>query len=159
MIREVDGDLLTCEAEIICHQVNYFGVMGGGVALAIKDKMLLPASYKEYQRYCATAGDALLGQVYMVMGRGKIVANMFSQMGEPGIDGGLTDYDALRKCLQYVLRRAQKLHVKAVAVPGYIGCGIAGGNWDKVRTVLNEVFGRTRTVDLLIVYKDRRQFW
>lgn len=32
MLTELTGDILNVKDGIVCHQVNYFGVMGGGAA-------------------------------------------------------------------------------------------------------------------------------
>ena len=31
-VKIIKGDLLNCGADIICHQTNFFGMMGGGDA-------------------------------------------------------------------------------------------------------------------------------
>ena len=36
MIQEIEGDLLCFPANILCHQTNYYGVMDGGIAAAIR---------------------------------------------------------------------------------------------------------------------------
>lgn len=35
MVKYIKGDVLNCEATLVAHQVNAFGVMGGGIAAAI----------------------------------------------------------------------------------------------------------------------------
>jgi len=50
MIKIVKGDLLTTKTNLICHQVNPYGIMGAGVALQIKERF--PKVYQEYKRYC-----------------------------------------------------------------------------------------------------------
>jgi len=39
-VKIIKGDLLNCGADIICHQTNFFGMMGGGVAAAIWNQLL-----------------------------------------------------------------------------------------------------------------------
>ena len=34
MVKYIKGDVLNCEATLVAHQVNAFGVMGGGIAAA-----------------------------------------------------------------------------------------------------------------------------
>lgn len=63
MVREIKGDLLKCDANVLCHQTNYYGVMGGGIALSIKNKVLTPMQYSAYQNYCYMRGEAALGTV------------------------------------------------------------------------------------------------
>ena len=38
MIKFFNGDLLKSGCDIICHQVNEYGVMGAGIAKQIKEK-------------------------------------------------------------------------------------------------------------------------
>ena len=42
MVHEMTGDLLSCDADYICHQTNFYGVMGAGVAASIHSKLLSP---------------------------------------------------------------------------------------------------------------------
>jgi O-acetyl-ADP-ribose deacetylase (regulator of RNase III) len=148
MVREIKGDLLKCDANVLCHQTNYYGVMGGGIALSIKNKVLTPMQYSAYQNYCYMRGEAALGTVqYLCIEQHKrVIANLFSQY-----DMG-TDYEMLRKCLYDVKNYAAE-HGYTVAVPGYIGCGIAGGDWSTVHDIIFEVFNDA--VELTIVYWDK----
>ena len=43
-----EGNLLDSKANIICHQTNCKGVMGSGVALAVKTRY--PAAYESYRK-------------------------------------------------------------------------------------------------------------
>ena len=94
MVREITGDLLSCDADVICHQVNYYGVMGGGIAAAIRRRVLTDSQYSKYQRLCAAHGDSLLGKVqYLRCKKNRVIANVFSQRDMS------TDYPAFRKCM------------------------------------------------------------
>lgn len=158
MIKEIKGDLLSCHADFICHQTNYAGVMGGGVALAIKNKLLSDTAYKAYQRLCAKKGRDLLGEVQFLAGGVKddgdtayIVFNLFCQDEYVQPDGGITRYDCMRKCLDTVRQYAMQ-YKQSVAIPGNMGCGIAGGDWKKVRSIIEDVFGNS-PVPCFIVWK------
>lgn len=147
MVREIIGDLLSCDADVICHQVNYYGVMGGGIAAAIRRRVLTDPQYSKYQRLCAAHGDSLLGTVqYLRCGKNRVIANVFSQRDMS------TDYSAFRKCMIEVRDWAEERGY-TVAVPGRIGCGIAGGNWDTVRGILYDIFANDG--DLIIVNWDK----
>lgn len=63
-----------------------------------------------------------------------------------------TDYPTFRKCMIEV-RDWAKGQGYTVAVPGRIGCGIAGGNWDTVRGILYDIFANDG--DLIIVNWDK----
>lgn len=157
MIREVTGDLVKSDAHLICHQTNFHGVMGGGVALSIWNELLTDTSKMLYQEHCADRGRDLLGTVHFVRatrqsdGHDSIVANLFCQDDQLQADGGLTRYDCMRKCLQVVEVIAREQGMPTVAMPGYMGCGIAGGDWGKVYAIIREVFEYS-PVELTIVY-------
>ena len=158
MIKEVHGDLLTCGADILCHQVNYHGVMGGGVAYAIATKLFTPDDYKAYQTLCLQQREQLVGSVQYIQSSidpRYTIANLFSQDERLAVMGSvsITDYSAMERGL---LRLEQYAYTakKSVAVPGYIGCGIAGGDWTRVKDILRRVFGEDFDVSITIVYKD-----
>ena len=145
MLTEITGDLLKIENGIICHQVNYHGAMGGGVAAAIAENILTDEQYKAYVDYCKELGPDALGTVQFTgEENGLIVANMFCQdeaLADPRIKKAqnITDYDAMRKCLVRVRSMAIKLG-KRIYFPRNMGCGIAGGSWDTVLFLLRDIF-------------------
>lgn len=161
MIHEVKGDLTTYDADFICHQANYHGVMGGGVALAIWEKMLGRQARAQYQLHCARKGANLLGTIQNVPAfqqlkdgtRPCVVFNLFCQGDQPDENGSLTRYDDMRDCLTQVESLARRFS-RSVALPGYIGCGIAGGDWNIVRGIIEDVFGKS-PVNCSIVYRDQ----
>lgn len=158
MIKEEYGDLLTCGADVLCHQVNYSGVMGAGVAWSIRDKLLTDAQYRQYVNYCDAFKENALGTVqYIDLHREKprYIANCFSQRGW-AVSNSLTDYDAFRQCMKAVENGARNDGL-TVALPGYMGCGIAGGDWAEVHGIIAEVFGRS-PVSLTVVYRDPQLF-
>lgn len=148
MICETTGDLLEFPANIICHQVNYYGVMGGGIAYAIRRKVLSATDYQEYVDYCKF-GKATLGSIQLLPRSDKddgFVANLFSQADFS------TDYNFLYLCLHKVELITHQLGF-TVALPGNMGCGIAHGEWNKVMEVIQKVFGKS-PVKLTIVWKN-----
>lgn len=164
MIHEVGGDLLTYGADIICHQANFYGVMGGGVALSIWNKLLDDNTRYAYQNLCCKQGRRLLGSVQSLpftyaSGAPGEVFNLFCQDDRAQLDGSITRYDCMYSCLKYVEGYA-KLHPGkrrqlSVALPGYMGCGIACGDWPTVRGIIEEVFSNS-PISCTIVYLDRR---
>lgn len=133
MIKHVNGNILNAN-EIICHQVNCLGVMGGGLALQIKNKW--PEVYREYSEYCDQVQDPnfMLGHALIVdTNDGHKVANIF---GQANIGYGIqTDY----KALLHAFEEIAELGVD-VAIPYGIGCGLAGGSWDMVENLIGIVF-------------------
>ena len=154
MLTEITGDILNVTNGIICHQVNYFGVMGGGVAAAIADNILTDAQYQEYAEYCKAAGRTALGTVQFIgCTGGLIVANMFCQddaRARGGMtEGGITDYDAMHRCFVRV-RSMATLQGKRVYFPHNLGCGIAGGDWATVKFIMEDAF-KTYPVEAFIL--------
>lgn len=145
-VKIIKGDLLNCGADIICHQTNFFGMMGGGVAASIWNQLLDQQDRKEYCSLCRDMRGSLLGSVQMLTHHGKpYVANLFSQMAEPDKLDSLTDYRKLRRCLHEVKMFAKRRGY-TVAMPGFLGCGIAGGNWD-VRDLARRKYPVTGWID------------
>lgn len=140
MIRIVYGNLLDAKEDIICHQVNARGVMGSGVAKAIRDKW--PNVYKNYKEYCYNHGAIyLMGTCLLVpINEGdQAVVNMFAQYDYGRDDRRFTSYDAFYECLEYI---KQTVHRQcSVAFPYGIGCGLGGGNWDVIYAMICDVLG------------------
>lgn len=163
MIREITGDLLRDGKGVLCHQVNYQGVMGGGIALSIREKLLSPSQYAEYVNACMACGRGLLGEVQYFDCGAVTVANMFCQndfvtredapFTPAGCVSVLTNYGAMEECFTRVRDYAYQ-HRLPVSVPAYIGCGIAGGDWDRVGGIIRDVFARS-PVDATVIYWER----
>lgn len=139
MVEYLKGDVLTSNADVILHQVNCKGKMGAGLALQIKNKY--PFVYKQYAALCASAARSsdLLGEVLTVpVSDVQSIGNLFAQDGYAfyGYAGRcMTDYDALRKCLKTIGREYKG---KTVALPYLLGCGLAGGDWNIVKEIVEE---------------------
>lgn len=146
MIKYKKGDLLKSGCHFICHQVNCQGVMGSGLALAIKNKF--PRVYTEYKGFCAEAkksSDLLGSNQYVLVGPKTIVVNMFAQ-DNYGLDKRHTDYESLRCCLKMlsVLNVPEKFDEKdiqvRIGIPYKLGCARGGGDWNIVITIIEEYF-------------------
>ena len=141
MIIEKKGDLLREENCILAHQVNCRGVMGAGVAKQIRDKILTKEDFQRYRDVCKiTPSDELLGQVLLSLHGKKPVANLFAE-DKPTGDKVDTDYRALYLCLIRLRNYAEKCNpVAEIAVPKYLGCGLAGGDWGIVYKMIQKLF-------------------
>ena len=81
----------------------------------------------------------------------QLVCNMFAENITTG-NRADTDYDALAKCLHRLLREAKSFRCKTVAIPGYLGCGLAGGDWDYVYSDIIKPIFEESEIKLSIVY-------
>ena len=147
-VIEMSGDILspnlTGHEVLVCHQVNCMGVMGAGLAKYLCNLFpgLLPAYQSVCKRYKA---EELLGTTYYYPvnynGFDYVIANIFGQV-RYGRDRCYTNYDALRQAFRsmrtmtgtyYGIRPSTRIRI-----PYRMGCGLAGGNWTVVQSIIQE---------------------
>lgn len=143
MISKFKGDILKSEAPIILHQVNCLGVMGAGLAKQIRDQH--PSVYTRYKDFVASrTPDDLMGFSLWTSlssdGQLPFIVNCFAQR-DIGIRTNHTDYDALKQCFTTTLRICEESYDNCkIAIPDHIGCGLAGGDWGIVYSMIEDVF-------------------
>lgn len=144
MINTILGDILEQTHGILCHQTNYDGVMGGGIAASIWNRLLTDQLKNNYVDFCRKNGKGTLGFAQFLFVRNDlIIANCFSQNGfdEPDADGSITNYEEMRECFETVYDFAKQRKLP-VFIPHGMGCGIAGGDWTKVLGIIDDVFNK-----------------
>ncbi len=140
-IEYVEGDATLPQdtgPKVICHVCNDIGKWGKGFVLAVSKRWPEPeAAYREWHREREN-NDFALGAVQLVQAEPDIwVANMVGQHGI--LPKGSTvpiRYDALRTCLERLAEKAISLGA-SVHMPR-IGCGLAGGTWDRVEPIITD---------------------
>jgi O-acetyl-ADP-ribose deacetylase (regulator of RNase III) len=145
MIRYITGDATQPTGEgtkIITHVCNDIGAWGAGFVLALSNRWDEPE--REYRKL--KHAERQLGNVQLVcVEPDKYVANMIAQRGiMDTMKRGVLDhgrepairYDALKKCLEQVRNDAHTLNA-SVHMPR-IGCGLAGGKWEKIEPIIME---------------------
>lgn len=144
IVREIKGNLLDTDLNFIAHGVNCQNKMGSGVAKAIftkypNVKMDYHSFYERSIHLAINGQEDFLGTVQPVdVDGGKIVFNCFTQENY-GYDGKLyVSYQAIEDCFRALTNQCD--YVNAIAIPK-IGCGLAGGDWEKVRDIINMVTG------------------
>ena len=168
-INIVNGNIFDTHCNIICHQENCQGVMGHGIAKQVKEKY--KGVFNEYKRYCdahadnreAMLGEALIVDVdygaavldWLVNKERKYIANIFGQLTYG--TGLRTDYKALVLGLEVVANFAKE-HNLSVAIPYKIGCGLAGGDWNKVNILIEGVFAGTGIEVLMYRYEQNESY-
>lgn len=132
-LKCLHGDITTLPEDnthdtIICQQVNCMGVMGAGLAAQIRRKW--PNVYTEYRKRCT---KDMLGTYHMVkVGPHLYVANIFGQLSY-GTEKCQTNYVALACAIFQLMKDMPHCTIR---IPYRIGCGLAGGNWDKVLEII-----------------------
>jgi len=139
-IKYIKGDASDPQAKgkkIIAHVCNDQGGWGAGFVLAISKRWKEPEQdYREWVAYKKRDGNnPNLGNIRVVQtSRHDIsVANMIAQKGFGGV---AIKYDKLRECLRKLCEVAQEQGA-SVHMPR-IGCGLAGGSWNKVEPIIEE---------------------
>ena len=159
MIKFFNGDLLKSGCDVICHQVNEYGVMGAGIAKQIKEKY--PKAFEDYIKAIkekTSKGENLPLIALSKQPDGVVIANMFTQRK------GKTDIEILRKAVTLLVLQVFDLFITKgkmdshtgvlfdrpfrVGIPYKYGCGIAKGDWENVLKVWKDVFGELEYIDL-----------
>lgn len=149
LVKEVTSGL-------ILHQVNCQGVMGSGIAKELRETY--PVVWEKYKHACDEAhiedgrqGETLLGTVQLVRVTDTlIVANVFGQQFY-GRDPRrrYTSYDALDKALEtlaWMLPARGLTGAEADIHHPLIGCGLGGGRWEVVKSLIELHLGKETTL-------------
>ena len=144
MIHYLKADATVPQAEgniVIAHICNDIGAWGKGFVLALSKRWKYPE--KQYKQWYKEGEDFALGEVQFVSVEEKIwVANLIGQHiiykdenGDPPIR-----YESVKKVLQQIAYFAYEINAK-VQMPR-IGCGLAGGSWDRIEKLIRQTLLR-----------------
>lgn len=152
-MKEIYGDIMDVKSGVIVHQVNCQNRIGAGLSGAIISRY--PIVEKLYHELCETLPPKqLLGEVQKIQAApGLVIVNLFGQLYYGNAEKThrvYTDPNALTEGIQRVLDETNE----TVFIPGFIGCGLAGYDWTKLKPVLKRLRGSER---LTAIYKARIQ--
>lgn len=143
----INGDILKAKFGIVCHQVNCRGKMGAGIALKIRKKW--PQAYKDYmeayEERRLIPGEVILSTIVPDQ---LYVANICGQL-DYGRNKQYTIYEAVKQGLQKVNIIANELGL-LVYIPKNMGCALAGGDWNIVSSIIEEVIPNAIIVNFFI---------
>ena len=148
-MKEIKGDLLKEDFDVIVHGCNCFNIMGAGIAKTIKTIYPLV-----YSADCETIkGDqSKLGTIlpikvkHCITGKELIVVNGYTQYRYNG-NTLMVNYEAVREVFKNVKKNFSG---KKIGYP-MIGAGLAGGDWDVISKIIDEeLVGEDHAV---VVYK------
>lgn len=117
---------------IVLHQVNCMGVMGAGFAKYVRNTF--PDCYTQYKEHCSKPNVMLLGTFTTYTKGNCTIINMFSQLSY-GRSKTHTDYAAMESAL---IKIRQAYPTQEIIAPYKIGCGLGGGDWNIVSTLLKK---------------------
>jgi O-acetyl-ADP-ribose deacetylase (regulator of RNase III) len=129
----IEGNILDITSGIICHQVNCRGVFNVGLAKQIRKKY--PEAYRRYMGYHKQFGWEL-GEIQIVqVSKDLVICNIAGQ-DDYGNDGYCyTNYSFLKQGIE----RLKALTDRQIYFPYGMGCGYAGGDWNIVSGIIDEV--------------------
>ena len=122
-----DSDITLVTEGVIAHGVNCLGVMGAGVALAIRNRW--PSVYDAYERN-TRLGEQLLGSAHAIRVSDNLwVVNCYTQktVGPRGT-GRYADPEALRRSVEFAFSHAAATEL-TLHLPR-IGCDLGGLDWE-----------------------------
>lgn len=129
MITLVVGDLLESSEQFIAHQANCVSSTAAGLAASIFEK------YPYADVYTNRSTHSKMGEIE-ISGDGltqRQVISLYSQYYpgavkySNGIDSVKARQEAFSDCLDKITNLP---HLKSIAFPFQIGCGLAGGDWE-----------------------------
>ena len=145
-MKTIKGDLVELakngEFDVIVHGCNCFCNMGAGIAKTIKQNF--PEAYKAdletrkgIKSKLGSCSFAYIKSLNMA------IANAYTQF-KYGRDKMHVDYRAVRSCMAQI---AKEFPDERIGLPK-IGAGLAGGDWDKIKNIIEE---ELKDMDVTIV--------
>lgn len=139
-MKIIEGDITEVKSGIIVHQVNTLGIMGGGLALQIKNKF--PKAFTEYIKFLDEKKRVkILGLINIVdINNDLSICNLF---GQSTINIGMknTSYDAIDTGLKSLSDYIESNNImKDVYFPYKMGSDLGGGNWNVVFEIIEQYF-------------------
>jgi O-acetyl-ADP-ribose deacetylase (regulator of RNase III) len=143
MITYVKGDATSPQGDgnrIIAHVCNDQGGWGAGFVLALSARDKTPEEmYREWPDGRYSAVPFALGKVQVCPftdDPGLYVANMIAQRGYSKPGHPALSYAYLTTCLIKLQKIAAAMRPQATVHMPRIGCGLAGGDWNKVSLLI-----------------------
>lgn len=142
------GDLVAAapDFEAIVNTVNTHGVMGKGIALAIKRRF--PGNFALYEAACA-AGTVQVGSMLTWDSGALLNPRFVINFPTKKHWRGRSRIEWIALGLPSLVSEIQRLGIRSVAVPP-LGCGNGGLDWDDVRPVMVDILGTLGEVHVAI---------
>ena len=158
MISIIDGNILDAKEEYILQQCCCTAIRPHGLSETIankwKDANIYALRKGIGKRNMAIPEDRPEPGTIQIIGKGKIIC-AFAQvaMGKPGMYDSCGKPDSLEDRYNYFiecLNKITKLNITSIAIPYKIGCGLAGGNWERYYNALNTWTNNNPTLKIAI---------
>jgi O-acetyl-ADP-ribose deacetylase (regulator of RNase III) len=143
-IKIIEGNLLDFpnDVDFIAHSCNTHNVMGAGIAREIKNRY--PNAYSA-DCHAMMEGDNVLGNFSFAVTdatQNKGIFNMYTQDkigGERAVNYEAF-YTALENVANYIEWQSKhECEKKVLGLPFGISCGLAGGSWNVIFSMINDI--------------------
>lgn len=142
-MKYVKGSILDATQHYIAHGCNSQGVMGAGVALALRTKW--PVVYDIYREAIDMGQDKLGDLSLATVADDKMVANLITQEGISHRRRE-ANYSAVIMALQKLIIYTD---ARQIAIPK-IGCGLGGCDWNVMDMLLEDFELMNRGVEFTV---------
>ncbi len=166
IVNTIHGDLVALAKEgrytHIAHGCNCHGIMGSGIAPQIADAFDNVREADHDESEIPLHSKDRLGWLTLAEScedNVPHVLNLYTQFNTAARKGELVvDYEAIRKVFSFIEEVFAEAVAEGTALPAknllgipQIGAGLAGGDWDTIASIINEV---TPTLPIeLVIYK------
>jgi O-acetyl-ADP-ribose deacetylase (regulator of RNase III) len=142
MIKEVQGDILLTNAELIAHSIAPMDHFENGLALGLREKY--PEMAKDFRHYCRVHHPAPGDLFSWSNGDGKQIVNLMAQEAPDsnhshGIPGKATVRN-LDHSLKNLAKLVKKEEIKSLALPK-LATGVGGLEWKDVQGLIQKNLG------------------
>lgn len=144
MLRIVQGNLLLARTQATVNPVNTVGVMGKGLALAVKKTY--PHAFIDYQAACKR-GDVQVGRMFVTENTGLDGPRWLIHFPTKQHWRHPSRLEWIQSGLVDLRRVVAELKIRSIAIPA-LGCGLGGLDWSEVRPLIEATFADLPDVDV-----------
>ncbi len=145
MIKEVTGDILLSNADLLAHGISAHDPFDSGLALALRERW--PSLVKDYRhdiRSHAIEAGAIWAWTGVQEGGGtRKIVNLVTQdtLGQgPTAKPGKATLENVRHALQKLARFVKEERIRSVALPR-LATGVGGLEWAQVKPLVEQHLG------------------
>ncbi len=139
MIRELTGDILLSEADVIVHGVAPHDHFDNGLALALREKW--PAMVKDFRHHCHQSNPKP-GGIFVWSGPGTRIANLLTQ--DPAQSSHSKPNKATLPNVNHSLRKLRQFideeKINSIAMPR-LATGVGCLDWNDVKPLIDRHLG------------------
>ncbi len=145
MIREVEGDILLSDAQVIAHGIATADPFDSGLALALRERF--PSMVKDY-RHATHAKQPDTGEIWAWGGvneDGSVrgIVNLLTQGMQSQAKSARpvkAKLEDVNRALRELAKRVQSDGIKSVALPR-LATGVGGLDWAEVKPLIQQHLG------------------